>query len=241
LFACAVALLLIIPELLNQTHAVTLEEALKVRESRFVEFKGSLYWDIKRNEYVEERKLDVLKSIAGFLNVTGGTLFIGVLEEADSISVRGLNENLARVAGSTDRLQLMLRDLITTRIGYEFSPLITDGLEEKDGTPYWRITIAESPEPAFVRWKLPNEQKEQKKFYVREGPRTSDLDNESTWHYIKNKWGRQGSMPPIGMIGGYAPKPAGQEAIELFLFVGWSPGNQNGSLGGEYRPDSLMQ
>jgi len=79
--------------------------------------------------------------------------------------------------------------LISTRIGPEFSSLITDNLEEYDGTLYWKIVVEKSPEPAFVRWKFSGESKEQKKFYVREGPRTSDLDTEKTWHYIKNKWG----------------------------------------------------
>jgi hypothetical protein len=62
-------------------------------------------------------------------------------------------------------------------------------LEEGAGMMYWMIVVEDSPEPAFVRWKFAGESKEQKKFYVREGPKTTDLDNESTWHYIKNKWG----------------------------------------------------
>ena len=91
---------------------------------------------------------------------------------------------------SKDKLQRTLRDLITTRIGTEFSPFITDNLEESNGKLYWKIVVESSAEPVFVRWKFAGESKEQKKFYVREGPKTTDLDNESTWHYIKNKWGK---------------------------------------------------
>lgn len=189
LVACVIALWLIVQEFLGQTKNVTLEEALKVGESRTIEFKSTFLWDLRRNQYVEERRLDTLKSIAGFLNASGGTLFIGVSEDTTPPTVRGLDEDLRRAGNSKDKLQRALRDLITTRIGPEFSPFITDGLEEDAGRLYWKIVVEGSPKPAFVRWKSAGESKEQTKFYVREGPKTSDLDNESTWHYIKNKWG----------------------------------------------------
>jgi predicted HTH transcriptional regulator len=71
--------------------------------------------------------LDVLKSIAGFLNTDGGNLYIGVEEDQfGRPSLRGLEEDLKLAGSSKDRLQLSLRDLIATRIGSVFSPLITD-------------------------------------------------------------------------------------------------------------------
>jgi hypothetical protein len=189
LATCALAVSLVVQELLGQSSTLPLEEALRTGESSTVEFKSSFQWDPRRNQYVDERRLDVLKAIAGFLNAKGGTLYIGVSEETDPPTLRGLDEDLNHVGGSRDKLQRTLRDLITTRIGPEFSPLIGESLEENSGRLCWTLTVQESPEPAFVRWKFTGESKEQKKFYVREGPKTSDLDNERTWHYIKNKWG----------------------------------------------------
>jgi hypothetical protein len=187
-FTCLLSLWLLLKEIAGQTRHATLEEALRIGETRTIEFKGSLHWDIRRNEYVEERKLDVLKSIAGFLNAKGGTLFVGV-SDGEPPTVRGLREDLERLGSSKDKLQQTLRNLITARIGSEFSPLIADMLETSEGLMYWRILVEESPEPAFVRWKFPGRSDEERKFYVREGPKTSDLDNETTYHYIKNKWG----------------------------------------------------
>jgi hypothetical protein len=103
-------------------------------------------------------------------------------------SLRGLKEDLRLVHNSKDRLQRSLRDLITTRIGSQVSPFITDRIEEVKDKLCWIVTVEPSPEPVFVRWKVSGE-KEQKKFFVREGPKTSDLENELTWRYIKNKWG----------------------------------------------------
>lgn len=189
--AVATVLALILRELLSQTKEVTLEEALKAGESRTIEFKSTFQWDVVQSKQVEERRLDTLKSIAGFLNAGGGTLFIGVAEgETKSPVVRGISEDLNLMGGSRDKLQRLLRDQITTRIGPEFSPFISDRFETTGERLYWIIVVKESPEPAFVRWKTRGESKEQTRFFVREGPKTSDLDNERTWHYIRNKWGR---------------------------------------------------
>ena len=126
-----------------------LEEALRTGESGVVEFKSSFQWDLRRNQYVEERRLDVLKAIAGFLNAKGGTLYIGVSEETDPPQLRGLDEDLKYAGGSRDKLQRTLRDLITTRIGPEFSPLITASLDETAGRLCWTLAVQESPEPAI--------------------------------------------------------------------------------------------
>ena len=180
---------LIVPEVFGQTKKVTLEEALKSGESRTIEFKSTFQWDVHQNKRNEELQLNVLKAIAGFLNAKGGTLFIGVAEEGITSSIRGLAEDLQEMGGSKDKLQLTLRHLITERIGSAYSYLITDDLKEHGERCWWEVTVAESPEPAFVRWKPRGQAHEQKIFYVREGPKTTDLDNESTWRYIKNKWG----------------------------------------------------
>jgi hypothetical protein len=187
--AFAIIFWLMVRELLSQAKKVTLEEALKVGESRTIEFKSTFQWDVKQKKIDPELRLAILKSIAGFLNAKGGTLFIGITEDEGPPSVRGLVEDLEEMGGNRDKLQLTLRNLITDRIGSAYSHLLADSLEESGGKSYWVVVVEESPEPAFVRWKPRGQPKEQKIFYIREGPKTSDLDNESTWHYIKNKWG----------------------------------------------------
>jgi len=188
--AIVTALTVIAREALGQSKGVTLEQALKIGESLTIEFKSTFQYDVRQKKIDPELRLATLKSIAGLLNAEGGTLFIGVTEDEYPPSVRGLAEDLDEMKGSRDRLQLTLRNLIADRIGSAYSYLVTDSLNETDGKLYWAIAVKESPEPVFVRWKPKHEPKERKIFYVREGPKTSDLDNESTWHYIRNKWGR---------------------------------------------------
>jgi hypothetical protein len=188
LVAFIAALWLVIVEILPQTKKVTLEEALRVNESATVEFKSTFHWDVRQGKQVDERRLDVLKAIAGFLNTKGGTLFVGINEDSGRPEVCGLTEDMKLYKNSTDWLQRALRDLVMTKIGAQFSQFISDGLLERGAKLVWAIVVEESLEPAFVRWK-PTGEPESKKFFVREGPRTKEYDNEETWRYIKNKWG----------------------------------------------------
>jgi hypothetical protein len=180
-----IVLIFVVREFIQQRKHISLQDALRTGESLTVEFKSSFHWDVRQNKQVEDRKLDILKSIAAFLNSKGGTLFIGVEEDkTGEIKVRGIAEDLKVHNNSKDHLQLALRSLIAEKIGAKFSPFIEENFEEASGQICWKIAIDSSPEPAFVNWN------NQKRFFVREGPRTHDLDNEDTWRYITNRWGK---------------------------------------------------
>ena len=73
-------------------------------------------------------------------------------------------------------------DQVRERLGSEYSPYVTDHIEEVDGELCWLVTVTRSAVPVFVHWKGDTS------FFVREGPRTSELDSESAWRYIKNHW-----------------------------------------------------
>ena len=133
---------------------------------------------------MDEHRFAVLRAVTGFLNADGGTLYIGVEEvKSGPTTIRGIEEDLRLVDGNIDKLRLSLTDQIADRIGDQFSPFITDRIEQVDGKCCWIVAVDPSPQPAFVRWK------ERKFFFVREGPSTRELDNERTWRYIKNRWG----------------------------------------------------
>lgn len=179
----------IFPHLLRRQSHVTIEDAIKVGEGKHIEFKSTFQCVVGNPEKVVEKRLEILKAIAGFLNGDGGTLFIGIMEAPPAPPIiRGMPEDLEVVQNSTDVMRRTLTGLISDRIGKQYSDLINEHIEERDGKLCWVISVTRSPEPAFVRWKSDGETKEDKHFYVREGPRTADLDLENTWKYIKNRW-----------------------------------------------------
>lgn len=196
LFASIIALstftlgmIFLLPKIFKKSSQVSIDDALKVGEGKHIEFKTTFQCNYGSSEKVNEKRLAILKAIAGFLNGDGGTLFIGIMEQPpDPPILRGLPEDLELVENNTDSMRRTLISLIADKIGKQFSDFITDHMEERNGRLCWIITVTRSPEPAFVKWKADVETKEHKHFYVREGPRTADLDLENTWRYIKNRW-----------------------------------------------------
>lgn len=182
-------LILLLPTIFRKNSQVSIDDALKIGEGKHIEFKSTFQCNFGNPTKVNDKRLVILKAIAGFLNGDGGTLFIGVMEQPpDPPFVRGLPEDLELAENNTDSMRRTLISLIADKIGKQFSDFITDRMEERDGKLCWVITVTRSPEPAFVKWKVDSETKEHKHFYVREGPRTADLDLENTWRYIKNRW-----------------------------------------------------
>jgi hypothetical protein len=185
----ALGLIFLLPTIFRKNSQVSIDEALKIGEGKHIEFKSAFQCNVGSPEKVNDKRLVILKAIAGFLNGDGGTLFIGIMEQPpDPPFVRGLPEDLELVENNTDSMRRTLISLIADKIGKQFSDFITDHMEEWNGKLCWVITVSRSPEPAFVKWKTGTETKEHKHFYVREGPRTADLDLENTWRYIKNRW-----------------------------------------------------
>jgi hypothetical protein len=185
----ALGLIFLLPTIFRKHTQVSIDDALKTGEGKHIEFKSTFQCSFGSPEKVNDKRLIILKAIAGFLNGDGGTLFIGIMEQPpDPPFVRGLPEDLELVQNNTDSMRRTLISLIADKIGKQFSDFISDRLEERNGKLCWIITVTRSPEPAFVKWKVDSETKEHKHFYVREGPRTADLDLENTWRYIKNRW-----------------------------------------------------
>jgi Putative DNA-binding domain len=172
-------------ELWRRRETPTVEEALKVGESKTVEFKSTYQWDPDKGVALPDKRLVILKAITGFLNADGGTLYIGVGEDRSTKRpyVCGLEKDLDIVSGNLDKLRRDLVQLIGSRVGSEFAPCIADSVETVGNNVCWIVSVQRGPKPAWVHWL------ELTKFYVREGPRTADLNNESTYNYIKNRWG----------------------------------------------------
>jgi hypothetical protein len=183
-FSVLAALSFAVRELWRRRDTPTVEEALKVGESKTVEFKSAYQWDPDKGVALPDKRLAILKAVAGFLNADGGTLYIGIGEDKSGRPyVCGIEKDLEIFSGNMDKLRLDLSHLIASRVGAQFSPCIADDVETIRDNVCWIVSVQRAPKPAFVRWQ------DWKKFYVREGPRTADLDNESTYHYILNRWG----------------------------------------------------
>ncbi len=120
-------------------------------ESRFLEYKSTLRWDIKQQTKSSGIEDSVVKTIAGFANSAyGGTLLVGV---SDDGSIHGLEDDYATFSkrgerGDQDLWAQHLKNLID-RLGKSAAMLVDWEFFTIDGEDICRISIDPSDHPVY--------------------------------------------------------------------------------------------
>ena len=154
-------------------------ELIKLGESATLEFKSTLSWDVVQNRVNKLLRKQVLKTVAAFLNSSGGTLVIGVEDDGN---IFGLEEDLSTLGKSTDRFANLLTTLIIDYIGAEYASLFEIQFEHVNGQKVCRVNVSPAPIPAHMRGDRGSE------FWIRFGPTSRMLDSEETVSYINLNW-----------------------------------------------------
>jgi type I restriction enzyme M protein len=141
----------------NETNRIEgLLDLIRRGENSRTEFKESFSLNVRRYEFEKGytlKKEDVielssLKTIAGFLNSHGGTLFIGV---ADDLSIKGLTQEVDKLFGkSTDSYLLHIKNRIKDKIGENFYPFIKLDLEVLGNKPVLVVKCTKANQPCFL-------------------------------------------------------------------------------------------
>jgi len=158
------------------------DELLKQQESKTLEFKASLRWNLKEN--CQDDKVithSVLKTIAAFLNTEGGDLLIGV---ADDRTVLGIDHDQL---DDDDKFMRHLAQVVRNALGDRAGTCIDPKMQIVQGKTVCLVSCQRSPEPVFLKWKG-TEEKSEGDFYVRSGPGTVKLNSESTKEYIRTRF-----------------------------------------------------
>ncbi len=158
------------------------EELLKLHESKTLEFKSTLRWNLKENRKDDQRITHAaLKTVAAFLNTEGGDLVIGV---ADDRSVIGIEQDRM---DSEDAFMLHLAQVVRNGLGERAGTCIDPKPQIVGGKTVCLVSCQRSPEPVFLRWKG-MEEDPSGGFYVRSGPGTVRLQGEDVQAYIKTRF-----------------------------------------------------
>lgn len=156
-----------------------LGEQIRAGESERIEFKSTLRMNLHSGKVDPSMELACLKTVAGFLNGDGGTLFIGV---ADDGTILGLDPDKFP---NEDRFQLHFWNLFRESIGSEFLGCVRGVTIQAEGARVFVVTCTRSPKPAFLKWRAPGENRGTEHFYVRAGPQTELLGTRQAVAYIK--------------------------------------------------------
>ena len=156
-------------------------------ESSTLEFKSTARWDIEKNQKNLVMEDVILKTVASFLNTSGGTLLIGVTDEKEIIGL-DLDYQTFSKPNKRDAYQLFLmNDLLLRQFGKDLAPFIDITFHEVERRDVCRITAKLSPRPVFIEVNTKN--KKQKCLFVRSGNSTIKLTaNEEIENYCKSRW-----------------------------------------------------
>lgn len=158
------------------------EELIKRGESKTLEFKSTLRWNLKEDRQ-DDRGVThaVLKTIAAFLNTEGGDLLIGV---ADDGSIVGIERDQL---DSDDKFMRHLAQVVRNGLGDRAGTCIDPKCQVVEGKTVCVVSCQRSPEPVFLKWKgleiVPEGD-----FFVRSGPGTVRLAPDSAREYVRTRF-----------------------------------------------------
>jgi membrane protein YdbS with pleckstrin-like domain len=150
-------------------------------ESRQLEFKETLRYDVRKGETSREMEHAALKGIVGFMNADGGTLLIGVNDHGE---IKGLeNDYKALPKKNRDGFENHLSMLVKTMIGLPYAKYISVRFEKIDNKDVCIVKVHESHKPAYLH---NGERREE--FFVRVGNSTQPFTMSEAEEYIKTNW-----------------------------------------------------
>ncbi|MBL7821448.1 MAG: DUF262 domain-containing protein [Saprospiraceae bacterium] len=166
--------------------SVDLLDMIASGEHGFLEFKSTMRWNWKENRLDKKMEEIILKTISAFSNAEGGKLLIGVTDEGEILGLES-DYNTFKEANK-DHFELHLRNIINNAFGKEFGaiylnvrfPIVND-------IEICEIDIKAAKTPLYCEIADKNGAS-QKKFYIRSGNSSQELDIEETASYIKKRF-----------------------------------------------------
>jgi type I restriction enzyme R subunit len=165
------------------------EELIKRGESKTLEFKSTLRWNLKEDRQDDKAVTHaVMKTVAAFLNTEGGDLLIGVADNGDIVGIE--RDQLE----TDDKFMRHLSQVVRNGLGDRAGTCIDPKTQIVEGKTVCVVSCQRSPEPVFLKWKGLEEGPEGD-FFVRSGPGTVKLSPESATEYIRTRFVGWASRP----------------------------------------------
>jgi hypothetical protein len=149
-------------------------------ESSSLEFKSTFRWDLRENRINRSLETVVMKTLAGYMNSTGGTLLIGV---ADSGGIVGLESDYSALK-KPDRngFEQVLMTSVATKLGADACQYVQAVFHSVEGTDVCRVIVSPAHRPVYVR------DGETPRLYVRTGVSTRELNVQEAIDYTATRW-----------------------------------------------------
>lgn len=164
----------------NSLHNQSLDEIIKKGEDDNIEFKSSFRWDLRQNKVNKDLEKTIMKTIAGFMNSTGGILIIGIDDEGNALGLKGDYNTFQRK--TADGFANHFTQTFDVYIGLEYRYLVRIDIQKLEDRDVCIVHIDSSKMPIYLKDDKLNE------FYVRTGNSTNMLNVREANTYIKLHW-----------------------------------------------------
>ncbi len=153
---------------------------LEKGEGMHLEFKSSFRWDYKKQKINKVLEVPIVKTIAGFMNSEGGSLIIGV---DDNAHILGLNNDYQTLkVKNRDGFEVAIMTAVAANIGANNCTALIIIFHEVDEKEICQILVSKTKKPVFV--KAGNNLK----FYIRTGAGTRELNVKEAADHIQDHW-----------------------------------------------------
>lgn len=161
--------------------AAVIRELLDKGESSAVEFKETARYNTHTGLPDKAIELATLKTVAAFLNSSGGTLVIGVDDQGRPT---GLDRDIAtlKTRPNTDGLEQFLRVMFNERLGKDHCAFIAVDFVLLDGVSLCVVRVPPSSSPVFVT------DAAVRRLYIRSGNTTQSIDGEELFRYLRKRF-----------------------------------------------------
>lgn len=152
-------------------------------EHEQLEFKSSLRFDRERHQVNKELERAAMKTVAAFLNSSGGHLVIGVGDGREPLGLEYDYKTLGRQ--TSDGFENHFTQVFNTMIGPEFRHLVRLRFHAVHGHEVCVVNIAPSARPVYLKLD------DSEHFYVRTGNVTTPLKLSEVEAYAGSRWRRR--------------------------------------------------
>lgn len=163
---------------------VSTEQLLDAGEGAHLEFKSTARVNLRTGQKDPAIELAIVKTVAGFLNGQGGTLIVGVDDEAQ---VLGLAADFATInRRDRDGFENWLTGLLSSALGKPALAYVGVRFEELGGKDVCRLDVKPAVGPIFVK-----HAKGESDMYVRLNNSTRLLNTAEALEYVGVRFGRR--------------------------------------------------
>lgn len=145
-----------------------------------IEFKSSFRWDYQQSKKNRDLEFVVMKTIAGFMNSSGGSLLIGV---ADDNQILGLEHDYQTLKKpNRDFFEQAIMTSVSVNLGTDlcrYSHVVFHNVDDLD---ICRVIVSPSRRPAYMK------REGKMTLFVRTGGGTRELNVQEAVDYVTAHW-----------------------------------------------------